>query len=263
MTLAEIPFSPADLFPAGDYALHMKFRRGGIEDFFRNRDSNGLLEERSRWIEQTAFSSDRETLAETEELAASLGICARGMVELGRNWEPDLLILKPGASGQMELVGSAVCFPSSWAPEEKFGKALDFIHAPVPGLNEKLGAPVRQFMERIKPGISWERINWGLSRSPELNQHPKRNLPRLNESVRVDEVFFRAEYQSLVALPRSGGVLFGIRLGIEPLGKICEDGAMREGLARALRTMPEDMARYKGLATARGAILKMLNGNAC
>lgn len=237
----------------------MKFRRGAIEDFFRNRDRNGLLEERSRWIGQTAFSSDRETLAETEGLAASLGIRAQGIVELGRNWEPDLLILKPGDSGRMQLVGSAVCFPSSWAPEEKFGKALDFIHAPVPGLNEKLGAPIRQFMERIKPGVSWERINWGLSRSAELNQHPNRNLPRLDASVRADEVFFRAEYQSLVALPRSGGVLFGIRLAIEPLARICEDAAMREGLARALQSMPEDMARYKSLATARGAILKMLN----
>lgn len=258
MTLAEIPFSTAELFPPGDYALHMKFRRGSVEDFFRNRDDPGVLKERAKWIDATAFSSDAATLSEAEELATFVGVRARGIVELGRNWEPDLLLLKPGASGQMELVGAAVCFPSSWAPEEKFGKPLDFIHAPVPGLNEKLGAPVRQFLERIKPGISWERINWGLSRSPELNQHPARKLPRLDQNVTLDEVWFRAEYQSLVALPRSGGVLFGIRLAIEPLAKLREDAATREGLARAVRTMPEEMARYKGVAAARETILRML-----
>lgn len=253
MTLADIPFSPAELFPPGDYALHMKFRRGSIEDFFRNRGDGSVLAERARWIDSTAFCSDDAALAEAEELAASLGIRAQGIVELGKTWEPDLILLK-----DMTMIGSAVCFPSSWAPEEKFGKPLEFIHGPVPGLNEKLGAPVRQFLERIKPGISWERINWGLSRSPELNQHPNRKLPRLDENVSLGEVWFRAEYQSLVALPKSGGVLFGIRLAIEPLSKLLGNPEMREGLARSLRTMPDAMARYKGLAAARSAILSML-----
>ena len=49
-------------------------------------------------------------------------------------------------------------------------------------------------LARMKPGISWERINWGLSRSPELNQHPSRKLPRLIETVlawppRICELF--------------------------------------------------------------------------
>jgi hypothetical protein len=117
---------------------------------------------------------------------------------------------------------------------------------------------VQQFLARIKPGISWERINWGLSRSPELNQHPSRKLPRLDATVTIEEVWFRAEYQSLVSLPKTNGVLFGIRLVIEPLANLMRDEQFVEGLARAIRSMPEAIAVYKGIAPARERLLALL-----
>jgi hypothetical protein len=117
---------------------------------------------------------------------------------------------------------------------------------------------VKQFLARMKPGISWERINWGLSRSAELNQHPKRRLPRLDDSVELKEVFFRVEYQSLVALPRTQSILFGIRLVLEPLEQLRRDPEFARGLARALQTMPTAVARYKGILPACDRLLELL-----
>jgi len=274
MTLRELPYSVADLFPAadGEFAFHMKFRRGEIAPFYRNCEGNEVLAERRKWL---GAEPDRyamllpeaaELLAEAIELARDSGVIVEqkksdleSLVALGGAWEPDLLLMRAdSATEQPRLVGGCVCFPSSWALEEKIGRTLDFIHRPVPTLNEQFANPVQQFLARIKPGISWERINWGLSRSPELNQHPARKLARLDGNVPLEEVWFRAEYQSLVALPKSNGVLFGIRLAVEPLAVLRANTEFASGLARAIRTMPEGIAQYKGMATARERLLSFL-----
>ncbi|HSP41766.1 MAG TPA: heme-dependent oxidative N-demethylase subunit alpha family protein, partial [Luteolibacter sp.] len=160
--------------------------------------------------------------------------------------------------GVFRLYGGCVCFPSHWDLRQKIGRTMAEIHSPVPGLNETLGRQIDGFLSRIGPGVSWERSNWGLSRSPELNLHPSRDVPRLDAGVGLDEVWFRLEEQSLVALPASGGILFGIRLVIRPMAEIKSDPAARQGMIRALRTMPDAMAAYKGIAPARGRLLELM-----
>lgn len=273
MTLADLPYSGSEFFPAGDFVFHMRFRRGDISQFYQNSvERSEILRERSKWLEAdparyaAAFPEAAPLLDEAVEVAASVGVHVSAgatpletVLNLGRAWEPDLLLLKaPSSLANPVLMAGCVCFPSSWALEEKIGQGLDAIHAPVPTLNPQLGNPVQQFLARIKPGISWERINWGLSRSPELNQHPTRKLPRLDATVTLEEISFRAEYQSLISLPKSGGVLFGIRLVIEPLGKLIGDAVFIDGLRRGIRSMPEEIARYKGIAAARERLLELL-----
>jgi dimethylamine monooxygenase subunit A len=273
MKLADLPYSTNDLFPAGDFAFHMRFRRGYIAQFYRNSSEHAdVMAERRKWLEHdpekyvAALPEAEALLAEAVEVANSVGVSAgvgasalKTMTNLGAAWEPDLLVLQsPSSSAQPVLLAGCVCFPSSWALEEKIGRPLDTIHTPVPTLNEQFANPVQQFLARIKPGISWERINWGLSRSPELNQHPSRKLSRLDATVTLEEVWFRAEYQSLIALPKTGGVLFGIRLVIEPLTKLRADRNFMEGLARAIQSMPEPIAAYKGIAAARARLIELL-----
>jgi len=128
----------------------------------------------------------------------------------------------------------------------------------VPGLNANIGAGIHKFLTALKPGVASLRHNWGLSRSVELNQHPDRPLPRLDATVNVDEVWLRVEHQALVALPKSGGILFGIRVVNHSLVEVKADSVAATRLCRALETMSEEMARYKGLATARGRIVRLL-----
>ncbi|MEY4200163.1 MAG: hypothetical protein RLZZ265_1903 [Verrucomicrobiota bacterium] len=178
---------------------------------------------------------------------------------LGEFWEPDYLLLKPDAvTGRFHLVGGCVCFPSSWRFEEKVGKPLEVIHTPVPHLNDQLASPIHNFLGRIKPGAAWCRTNWGLSRSPELNQHPARGLPKLVPPLREDEVWLRVEDQALVALPESRGVLFGIRMTVIPLAEVKRHPTATRGLARALRTMPDAMLDYKSLLAAKGELVRLL-----
>ena len=178
---------------------------------------------------------------------------------LGEAWEPDYVLLKPdAATGRFHLVGGCVCFPSSWRFEEKVGQPLEAIHTPVPRLNDELAAPIHNFLSRLKPGAAWCRANWGLSRSPELNQHPARALPKLTPPLREDEVWLRVEDQALVALPERRGVLFGIRMTVIPLAEVKRHPTAARGLARALRTMSAAMLDYKSLLSAKDELLRLL-----
>jgi len=275
----------AALFPDEDYRFAMRFERGRPEEFFAPTEAGPrLLAERERWLNEepacyAAMLPGGEPLfEETFELLgawpATRAVASPGgasvlasltdgsplarCIELGRKLEPDFLLLKPDAAGVFRLLAGCVCFPSSWSLEEKMGRPLEEIHGVVPGLNTQLSRPISGFLAKMAPGVSWLRANWGLSRSAELNQHPTRKLPRLDASVRADEVWLRVEWQSLVALPTNQGVLFGIRIEVFPLAQVKQDRAAAEGLRQALRTMPVEMATYKGIAPARERIVSFL-----
>ena len=66
------------------------------------------------------------------------------------------------------------------------------------------------------------------------------------------------EHQLLTALPQSGAILFGIRLALHPIEEVLVDADLRTRLHRALETMPDAVAAYKGLAESRPELLRLL-----
>ena len=270
----------ADLFPEEDYRFNFRFERGSISEFFRpTAQHDEIIEQRRFWLEKepskhaallpegNALLEEAIGVGKAEGTFADEGdsaLLGAGPAEwerclaLGKGWEPDFLLLECKADGVARLVAGCVCFPSSWSLAEKIGHPVEHIHGIVPGLNPALGNHIANFLNRLKPGAAWLRANWGLSRSPELNQHPDRRLPILDGQVNLDEVWLRIEHQALVGLPETRGVLFGIRIAVQPLAEIRNDTVVRVGLLRALETMPEPMAQYKNIAAARGRLISIL-----
>ena len=257
----------AELFPDGDYRFHLTLRRSEPGEFFGARDPFGrLLAERAKWLAENpvrhaALLPEGEALlAELTELAGrEWGIPRTTTVHgLGAVLEPDFLLLSPDAAGAFRLRGGALCFPTGWALGEKLGHTLDFIHGVVPGLNTALASPIQQFLARLKPGVAFQRDNWGLVATDELNLHPARKVPAPALPVALDRLWLRVEHQALVALPRTGGVLFGIRIALHRLDQVALDAAASAGLRRALASMPADVAAYKRIDAVRGAIVALL-----
>ena len=55
-----------------------------------------------------------------------------------------------------------------------------------------------------------------------------------------------------------GGVLFAIRVSSHRVDELCVLPGIAARLARALTTMPADVATYKGLAAARDRLVQLL-----
>lgn len=256
----------AGLFPTEDYRFRMTMRRGSPAAFFRGQDGTGvLLAERKRWLWE---SPERHAglqpegvplFAELLELAAGWGLPpAADCIGLGRLWEPDFLLLSRDDDGEFRLRGGALCFPTGWGLAAKLGRPLGEIHGVVPGLNAALGPAINQFLGNLKPGLAFHRDNWGIAATSDLNLHPTRAWPRPGLPVALSHLWLRVEHQALVALPRTAGVLFGIRIALHRLDHLAEDGALATGLSRALATMPKELAAYKGLAEIRLPLAELL-----
>lgn len=258
--------SLADLFPETDYEFRLTLRRSDPREFFRAREPSGaLLAERRKWIraepeKYTALQAEGEPLcAEFAECCRTWGVStATSVRELGRDVEPDFLLLSRDEAGAFRLRGGALCFPTGWALEEKLGQTLDDIHAVVPGLNPAIGASIRTFLEKLKPGVAFLRDNWGITATDELNLHPSRALPAPGLPLCGEQLWLRVEHQALVALPRSAGVLFGIRIALHRLDAVRRDAGVARRLARALMTMPAPVVSYKRLETVRGPLIEFL-----
>lgn len=253
-----------NLFYPGKFEFRMGLERGKPADFFRSYPGDAaLLVQRKKNIadhperHSVLLPQGESLLAEFAQLLSVWGISAKPPT-LGQGLAPDFMLLAPNADGMPLLLGGCVCFPSSWAFEEKVGRPLDWIHAVVPSLNEKLGDKARGFLTKMPPGQAWLRANWGLTASPELNQHPALGLPVLKPDIGLGDVWFRVERQALVALPETGGILFGIRLEVIPLAEIRADERARLGLLEALQTMPDAIADYKNLTPARPRMIELL-----
>ncbi len=272
----------AELFADTDYAHRLRVSRRHPADFFAEAqcaDTETLGARRRQLSDQAsryapclpaeALPALRETAGLFGEWGVALEHAGRAddsqalLASLGAATLADLVWLGTGdAAPAPRMVAGAVCFPSAWDPAEKLGLPLAGIHGVVPGLNQELGTALDTFLTRLPPGVAWCRANWGLTASPDLDQHPARQLPRLDAMPRLDQVWVRVEHQALIAQPASGSVLFAIRVEVLALRDLCREPRQAHGLARALASMPEPMARYKGLADARPALVAALEREA-
>lgn len=257
---------------APPFRFDMGLRRGN-DSFFCNCGESALLAERNRWLDAhparhaAALPGSDALLAEVIEFVRALnpaiGISAGPAVldktiALGRFWEPDFLLLEADGNGRLTLRAACVCFPTHWALAEKMGQPVAAIHGAAPTLNASLGTKIDSFLATLRPGVIWERWNWGLAATTERNDHPARNLPRLDSGATLDRTWLRFERQAFTGL--RAGVLFGIRIGFERLDTLAFERARQ--LADLLESMSPEIATYKGVASSRSALARQLRATA-
>jgi hypothetical protein len=212
-----------------------------------------LLEHVSSWRSLQSASSDlwSDYLTILERLRL-----------LGQHWEPDFVLLAPRESTEattFAVVGGCVCFPSGWRLTDKLGQSVEEVHDPVPGLNGALASPIDRLIGHLKPGKCLLRANWGVSRFDMMNQHVDRCLPAIEIDARADQIWLRREDQCLFTLPRTGGVVFGIRVSHIRWDELHKNPIASRRIVRALQTMPDAMLEYKRIKTARETLIRLLD----
>lgn len=268
--------------PDEDYRFRMNYRNVEQPRDFVAMHGGGLLEERGAILDAHSerhagllpegdahFDAFATFVADHGGVdhAALAGIRGetdrvRRITALARIIEPDFAVMRVTRDRVIRLVGGCVCFPSSWSPEEKMGKELKDIHAVVPGLNEGMGGMIAGAMANLKPGSIGMRADWSLKASTVLNHHPLQGMPLPDASATPENSFIRVERQMMVGLPEaadaSRGIAFCIRYALYRVADMAKDPDVRDGLVRALRTMPADVTAYKGLSAAREPLASAL-----
>ncbi len=168
---------------------------------------------------------------------------------------PDDLCLMRRDGDTYRLVAACVCAPSYWSLADKIGRTLAEIHAPVPGLNPKLGRPIAGFFDRLREGSAFERRNWFLH----LDDEPLHVQPEAwPEQVTDPSVLFvRSERQTLRRLD-ADLVLFTIRVRCRPLAEIIDYPQAAADLYQALAELSTEEQAALGYAHFADALMPYL-----
>lgn len=155
----------------------------------------------------------------------------------------DICLLEKTSQGY-RMTAASVCSPSNWQIQDKIGKTVAAIHAPVPGYQEQLNARVNRLFDRLPPGRLLLRHNWSLQPGNELNW----------QAATVSEAdfsrpFWRVERQSLLRLPGSGAIVFSIRLFLYEISQLHNSGDFIPALEAQLDNLRQAEKDYKGLAS--------------
>jgi len=140
--------------------------------------------------------------------------------------------------GRDWLAAVHVCFPSDWRPEEKIGKPLREIHAPIPGMNLDASYKLAETMVHHGPFM---RFVWSVVYEDRINFHP--DQPRRSFDPANPNVFVKVERQITWGFPDLGAALFILRQFI-----VRPPDVDLPALAAACINMNEEQRAYTGIS---------------
>ena len=130
------------------------------------------------------------------------------MTALGRLVQNDFCILQK-KDDEHVLTAAALCFPASWSLEEKFLKPLIDIHVPVKAYDDNIAKRVQRLFDGLQINRPVWRFNALYYEDPNLFQPRSVNQPRRQPAPNKVK-YFRSERQTIIKLPQSGAIIFGI-----------------------------------------------------
>ena len=228
---------------AADYPEHFSLTRDGSNWHWVNRPLN---------IDQAFVFGDASTLP------------CEPFEYITRQAQGDFT-LQDQRDNNLYVDGGMVTCQADWSLEFDIGMSFHEWHGPVP-LAHDIGVFDRalQFLLRLQYGHPVRRLNWTMTINPRMDTSPE-NYPDWGpdrttvtaENV-AQKVYLRVELQTLFRLPRSNAILFGIRCYLISLQDIERVEKWRKRLNRVLRTLPPELAEYKGLTRYQDLILSRL-----
>jgi dimethylamine monooxygenase subunit A len=174
--------------------------------------------------------------------------------------QEDLVLMSASPEG-WRLVAASLCFPSAWNLLEKFGHPLHKVHAPVPGFGTgtRNASVIDRMFDNLRPDQPVMRWNWSLHEDGELHHATSHSgsESRFGNGDIGGHVFLRVERQTLCKLPKSGDIIFTVRIYLDPLEvlEIIPDGAkLAMAIDEQLSQFSPEQENYKGLVGERARL---------
>jgi hypothetical protein len=186
------------------------------------------------------------------------------LITAGSLIQDDLVILSRRGNS-WHVVAGYVAFPSAWSLREKIGHPMDVVHAHVPGFSggTRNAAMIGRIFDNLQPDLPAMRLNWSIYPEGDLFWPPERNAEANRRPFAAARNFVRVERQVLRRLPKTGDIVFSIRIYSDPLASLSNLPNAREIAAALVRRLedftPEQLA-YKGMVEKKSALTAYLNG---
>jgi hypothetical protein len=175
-------------------------------------------------------------------------------------------VLMDQRNNNLYLDAGMVTTQADWSLN--FNLGMDFMewHGPVP-LAGELGVFDRalKYLLLLQLGRPVRRLNWTMTVNPHLDTSPE-NYDKwgpARTTVTAENagqlVYLRVEVQTLFRLPRSNGILFGVRVYLLRLDELVSNPAWARRMHRVLRDLPPELVDYKGLSRYRDDAVRWLS----
>ena len=178
--------------------------------------------------------------------------------------QEDLVLMSASPEG-WRLVAASLCFPSAWNLLEKFGHPLHKVHGPVPGFGTgtRNASVIDRMFDNLRPEQPVMRWNWSLHEDGQLH-HPTSHSgseSRFGSGDIGGHVFLRVERQTLRKLPKSGDIIFTVRIYLDPLEVLQtmpEGNKLAAAIDEQLGALSTEQESYKGLIGERKRLSERL-----
>ncbi len=190
------------------------------------------------------------------------------LIRAGMMIADDLALMRRKDTG-WHLSAAFVAFPSSWSLPEKFGQPMEGVHEQVPGFQggSRNADLINRMFDNLREDRVVTRLNWSIKGNGALPQPVSKHVDNdpAVAGLQAMSNYIRVERQTLRRLPKSGDILFTIRVYVDPLSVIVADprgAALLDNMAEQLLAMDADQLRYKGLTAIRDPLATFLKNQA-
>lgn len=167
-----------------------------------------LLEKVQEFCVSTlGYLKEGDTLRRPDGKSARVDFSAP-LESLGHLVQNDFCILQKQGEEHV-MTGAILCFPASWSLYEKFMRPLSIIHEPVEEYDDNITRRVQRLFDGLQVGRPLWRFNALVYADAELFQ-PRKMLERREKPTQNQAKYMRSERQTLMRLPRTKAVVFGI-----------------------------------------------------
>ncbi len=183
----------------------------------------------------------------------AVGVAETGdLLQASRAVSDDLVVVQP-LHGQWTVTALTLCAPTFFSAAEAIGRDISLLHGPVPDRladgAQGLGVRISRVFSALRPDLVLERHNWTVQPGPDRYAPASAPLwdriPAIPATDAAAVLHLRVERQTIRRLPESGGVLFTIRVSLDPLASLAGRPDVRAALRESIANSAPEVRRYK------------------
>jgi dimethylamine monooxygenase subunit A len=161
----------------------------------------------------------------------------------------DDLIIMDKREGEWKLVAATLCAPTFFDANYALGKSLTLLHDPIPTGNFNLSDRIARIFDNLANDIVLERFNWTIQWSDRRYTPAGQILRDMAQTARLEDaktmLFERVERQTIRRLPKTGAIVFTIRIRQCNLWDLLQNNDEAKAFENAWKNAPQNVRDYK------------------